>query len=175
MKVLNLRCSRLHCFEGWFGSEDDFQSQFKRGLVECPVCADIEIQKMPSAPRLNLGGHGPSQADASTRDATLPPAAGSGKQLTKEETRGSAVANGLFSQPNAPEHAEFLAALRQVMATTEDVGPGFADEARRMHYGKAPARSIRGQASVRDALKMREEGIEIMALPILPASAETLQ
>ena len=85
------------------------------------------------------------------------------------------MANGLFSLPNAPEHAEFLAALRQVMATTEDVGPGFADEARRMHYGEAPARSIRGQASVRDALEMREEGIEIMALPILPASAETLQ
>ena len=85
------------------------------------------------------------------------------------------MANGLLSLPNAPERAEFLAALRQVMATTEDVGPGFADEARRMHYGEAPARSIRGQASVRDALEMREEGIEIMALPILPASAETLQ
>ena len=61
------------------------------------------------------------------------------------------------------------------MVTTEDVGQQFADEARRMHYGEAPVRGIRGQATRREAMEMREEGIEVMALPILPVSAETLQ
>jgi hypothetical protein len=56
MKVLNLQCQHAHSFEGWFASEDDFQGQLARGLVECPLCADKAIQKMPSAPRLNLSG-----------------------------------------------------------------------------------------------------------------------
>jgi hypothetical protein len=55
MKVLNLQCTQNHAFEGWFASEDDFQSQLGRGLVECPVCGDPAVVKMLSAPRNNLG------------------------------------------------------------------------------------------------------------------------
>jgi hypothetical protein len=55
MKVLNLRCAHGHGFEGWFASEDEFQGQLARGLVECPLCGDRAVSKMPSAPRLNLG------------------------------------------------------------------------------------------------------------------------
>jgi hypothetical protein len=54
MKVLNLQCAHQHGFEGWFASEEDFQDQLGRGLVECPMCGDT-ITKMLSAPRLNLG------------------------------------------------------------------------------------------------------------------------
>ena len=56
MKVLDLQCQHHHSFEGWFGSEDDFQSQNARLLVECPFCGDHQITKMLSAPRLNLSG-----------------------------------------------------------------------------------------------------------------------
>lgn len=55
MKVLDLHCSHGHGFEGWFGSEEDFQSQHARGLVECPLCGDTSVVKRLSAPRLNLG------------------------------------------------------------------------------------------------------------------------
>jgi hypothetical protein len=51
MKVLNLQCGHAHGFEGWFGSEDDFQDQLARGLVECPLCGDMGISKLPSALR----------------------------------------------------------------------------------------------------------------------------
>ena len=56
MKVLDLQCRNGHGFEGWFASEDDFQSQLQRGLLECPMCADREVTRRPSAPRLNLSG-----------------------------------------------------------------------------------------------------------------------
>ena len=56
MKVLNLRCANGHGFEGWFASDDDFMDQNGRGLVECPLCADRVVTRMPSAPRLNLSG-----------------------------------------------------------------------------------------------------------------------
>ena len=54
MKVLNLRCAHDHRFEGWFASDDDYTSQLARGLVGCPLCADTAIERLPSAPRLNV-------------------------------------------------------------------------------------------------------------------------
>ena len=54
MKVLNLRCANGHGFEGWFASDDEFMTQNGSGLIECPLCADRIISRMPTAPRLNL-------------------------------------------------------------------------------------------------------------------------
>lgn len=56
MKVLNLRCANGHGFEGWFASDDEFMDQNGRGLIECPLCSDRVIARLPSAPRLNLSG-----------------------------------------------------------------------------------------------------------------------
>ena len=55
LKVFNLGCSAGHRFEGWFASSEDFDAQSARRLIECPVCGDAEVSKLPSAPRLNLG------------------------------------------------------------------------------------------------------------------------
>ena len=59
MKVLDLQCRSEHVFEGWFASEEDFQSQLQRGLVQCPLCGDEQVHKRLSAPRLNLGATPP--------------------------------------------------------------------------------------------------------------------
>ena len=61
------------------------------------------------------------------------------------------------------------------MAATEDMGTAFAGEARRMHYGEVQPRAIRGQVSMREAVELLEEGIEVMPLPIPLALKETLQ
>ena len=62
-----------------------------------------------------------------------------------------------------------LRAMREHVAKTADyVGPGFADEARRMHYGEAEHRSIYGEANAADAKALLDEGIEVHALPIAP-------
>lgn len=53
--VLNLQCGAGHAFEGWFGSSDDCDAQQARGLLSCPLCANAEIKRMPSAPRISLG------------------------------------------------------------------------------------------------------------------------
>lgn len=175
MKVLNLRCSRLHSFEGWFGSEDDFQDQHQRGLIACPMCADTGIQKMPSAPRLNFGGHQAPSADSGRADFTTPCPSSATLPSTEKMVRISQTESGLTPEPAPVALATFLNALRQVVATTEDMGSRFAEEARRMHYGEVEARSIRGRASVREAVELLEEGIEVIPLPLLPALKETLQ
>lgn len=66
MKVLDLQCPDGHRFEGWFASAEEFESQLSRKLVECPVCGATDINRLPSAPRLNLSGAGdaPAPADA---------------------------------------------------------------------------------------------------------------
>jgi hypothetical protein len=151
MKVLNLRCANGHGFEGWFGSDDDFMDQNGRGLVECPLCADKVVTRMPSAPRLNLSG---AREEA-------PPA----PQVPQVQQA---------PQP-ADVQAAFFKAVREMMQRTEDVGPRFAEEARRIHYGEAPERGIRGKASAEEREALRDEGIETFALPIPPGADGPLQ
>jgi hypothetical protein len=62
--------------------------------------------------------------------------------------------------------AALLNAVKLVLANTEDVGAQFADEARKMHYGEAEERGIRGQATREEAESLLEEGIEVMTLPM---------
>jgi hypothetical protein len=151
MKVLDLRCSHGHGFEGWFASNEAFESQLADGLVECPVCADTRIVKLLSAPRLNLGNaKAPAEAAASPVPATQAPA------------------------EQSPE-ARWMRAVREVLAKTEDVGDRFADEARKMHYGETEERSIRGQATREQTEALIDEGIPVMPLPIPVALKETLQ
>jgi hypothetical protein len=176
MKVLDLQCGQRHSFEGWFGSEDDFQSQLARGLVECPMCADKAVVKMPSAPRLNFGGHTPPAATTETASTSSK----SGTAVAVSEAAPSTeltttVEESAQSTPSLEQQAAFLNAVRHVLANTEDVGDKFANQARAMHYGDAEPRSIRGQATQREAVELIEEGIDVMALPLPVALKETLQ
>ena len=175
MKVLNLQCGQRHSFEGWFGSEDDFQSQLQRGLVECPMCSDKAVVKMPSAPRLNFGGHAPP---SEMPEQSSPPPASStaaGSDAEPSTSLTTVTESPTQSSPSPEQQAAFLNAVRQVLATTEDVGDRFANQARAMHYGDAEPRSIRGQATQREAVELIEEGIDVMALPMTAALKETLQ
>lgn len=148
MKVIDLRCQSGHRFEGWFASDDDFLEQNGRSLIECPLCADKVIVRLPSAPRLNLSGAReatPSEAPAAAPDAA------------------------------AELQTRWMQMVRQVLKNTEDVGDKFADEARRIHYGETPQRGIRGQASAEEREALRDEGIEVMPLPIPAGLKDTLQ
>lgn len=151
MKVLDLSCAHGHSFEGWFGSEDDFQSQLERQLVECPMCGDTEVLKKLSAPRLNFGASAPQAATATpTREVAATP-----------------------SDPQL--QAAWMKMVRHVMANTEDVGEQFAEEARRIHYGESDERNIRGQASREETEALLEEGIAVMPLPIPKALKGPIQ
>ena len=69
----------------------------------------------------------------------------------------------------------WLKAVRHVLAHTEDVGERFAEEARRIHYGEAPERGIRGQVNPEQRDELVDEGIEIFALPLPRALDGPLQ
>ncbi len=156
MKVLDLQCALGHAFEGWFASEDDFMAQNSRALVHCPLCGDAEVHKKPSAPRLNL------------RSSRSAPA--------EEAPSETAVALPATASQASPEKwAAWLEMSRELVANTTDVGDRFADEARKIHYGDAPERAIRGQASAQETRELLEEGIAVLPLLLLEAAKNTLQ
>jgi hypothetical protein len=149
MKVLDLQCSHGHTFEGWFGSEEDFASQCQRTLVQCPLCGDSAITKKLSAPRLHLAGK--REGPVEKQELPVP------------------------SQHDSAFVMAWMAVAKHVVANSTDVGHQFAEEARKMHYGEAEERNIRGQTSPQEARALAEEGIEVMPLMLPDAFREPLQ
>jgi hypothetical protein len=57
---------------------------------------------------------------------------------------------------------------KEILANTDDVGAKFPEEARAIHDGDKPARSIRGQATAEEARALIEEGVGVLPMPFLP-------
>ncbi|MCO5064864.1 MAG: DUF1178 family protein [Rhizobiaceae bacterium] len=49
----SLVCDSAHEFEGWFRSNDDFDTQKKRGFVDCPHCGSTRVEKALMAPAVS--------------------------------------------------------------------------------------------------------------------------
>ena len=140
MIVFNLICGNDHPFEGWFASAADFERQQQSTLLSCPTCGSNQINKRLHAPYVNTG---------------------SALEPSQDERRAS---NGVEQYVNIADPVSQL--IEHLIANTQDVGDAFPEEARRIHYKEAPERKIRGNASRDDVVEMREEGIEVIALPI---------
>jgi hypothetical protein len=151
-----LHCDKGHGFESWFPSSASFDTQAKRGLVDCPVCGSSKVEKQIMSPSVRSKG------------ATTPPV-------------DVVVPGNVPDVPAVPdqsvalmgENAQKLRAMMRdlhahVTANTEDVGAKFADEARKIHYGETEERAIRGRATADEAEALYDEGIGFMPLPTLP-------
>jgi hypothetical protein len=57
---------------------------------------------------------------------------------------------------------------QKITENSVDVGSSFPEEARRMHEGETPQRSIRGQATFEEAKALVEDGIPVLPIPTLP-------
>ncbi len=137
MVVYDLICDSEHQFEGWFKSESDYLEQNKQGILCCPICNSTLVHKLPSASYIS----------------------------TKKSQ--------LVSQKNMPKksRAQIDRIVKEfssyITANTEDVGNQFAEEAKKMHYGEVVERNIRGNASVDEVKSLKEEGIDVVPLPVL--------
>ncbi len=61
---------------------------------------------------------------------------------------------------------QFATGLRKYVQENADyVGPNFAEEARKIHYGETPERHIYGEATPREAKELVEEGVDVAPLP----------
>ena len=152
MKVFNLACTFGHGFEGWFGSDLEFDAQRERGLLECPICCDRQIEKRPAAPSLHLARKLPAPAvhHETAEPQCLEDVARNDESVQYERLRSA-----------------WLTVVHHLRQHSEDVGSGFAEEARRIQRCESRQRSIRGNATVDEAVALIEEGIPVLPLPDL--------
>jgi len=136
--VLNLLCDSGHRFDGWFASGEAFREQSQRQLVLCPQCQTSVVSQLPSAPHVKRGA---------SKDA-------------------------LEEKPAVSAGSHVMATLQQALVRmarqAENVGERFPEEARRIHYDEAPARSIRGVATADEARELLDEGIAVLPAPVPP-------
>ncbi len=150
-----LRCDKGHEFESWFQSSSAYDSQAKRGLVACPVCDSVRVEKSLMTPAL-----------ARTRKKGAPKAPVEGTTPASAPEAATPVA---LAAPEERELRQKLKELRDHFIKNADyVGPKFPEEARKMHNGETDRRSIYGEASLDEAKELIDEGIEFHPLPILP-------
>jgi hypothetical protein len=154
----SLVCEAGHEFESWFPSGDAYEAQRMRGLLSCPICDSGKVEKALMAPSLGRKGN---QAKGGLPVPVAPPDAS-----VPAEAPPAPVA--LLSEKEQAMRAMIRAVREHVTQNAENVGRGFADEARRMHYGETPHRSIWGEADAGEAKALVEEGIEFHALPPAP-------
>jgi hypothetical protein len=156
-----LVCDKHHEFESWFANSAAFEKQARRGLVSCPSCGSVKVEKALMTPR--LARTNPSSDQQSPSEA---PAAPSAVEASCDAASPAPVA---IMSPQEREFRQKLRELRDhLVKNAEDVGQRFSEEARKMHYGEIEHRSIYGVASAQDAAALHEEGITFSALPVLP-------
>ena len=160
MIVFDLECrAGGHRFEGWFASSEDFAGQQARGLVSCPTCGALEVEKALSAP--HVGRKGNQMAVAAPEVEVLPVAAKPAPQP-------------MANAPLPPEAAAMLKAMAAMQAealkSSTWVGDKFAEDVRAMHYGEKDAALVHGRASPGEVKELIDEGIPVapVLIPVVP-------
>ncbi|TNE34693.1 MAG: DUF1178 family protein [Alphaproteobacteria bacterium] len=137
----DLKCDNAHVFEAWFKNSAGYDEQADDGAIACAVCGSSIVSKAPMAPSVPRKG-----TSLATRE-----------EKAMEESRQAAFA---------------MSALRELRKKVEDncdyVGTQFAEEARKIHYGEVERHGIYGEATPEESRELREEGVEIAAIPWLP-------
>lgn len=146
-----LHCAKGHTFESWFQDSSAFDKQARRGLIACPHCGSIKVEKAIMAPRIK------TSRKSAARDAALPAA-------VPEQT----PADMLMSAQDQMLRAKLKEIRDHITANAENVGKTFPDQARKMHHGEIEHRPIYGESAPDETRALIEEGVEIMPLPVLP-------
>jgi hypothetical protein len=145
MIIFDLKCLCGCQFEGWFVSRADFERQNSVDQIACPRCGSGEIHKILSPVAIHAN---PSQAQT-------PAQASENNDIT-------------------PEMAiKFLRSVQDfVEKNFEDVGPKLAQESLKILYGAIEPRNIRGVATADEEKMLREEGIELLKIPMVKKSSD---
>ena len=70
------------------------------------------------------------------------------------------------AQSDSKSTRQFMTGLRKyVQENAEYVGPQFAEEARKIHYGETFDRHIYGETTAEEAQALEEEGVDVAPLP----------
>lgn len=137
-----LECINKHRFESWFQSADAFEKLIASGHISCSTCGTSDVAKSIMAPNIGVKSNSkPNRKD------------------TKKEVS--------LSNPSTATEKAIKEFRQHLEKNSENVGPKFAAEARKMHLGEAPERSIYGESTVKEAKDLIDEGISVVPLPFI--------
>ncbi|WP_097071060.1 DUF1178 family protein [Rhodobacter maris] len=148
----SLKCENGHSFESWFASAEAFEKVHGAGMVACMVCGATKVEKALMTPALRSARKMAPEAAAPEEPAAA----------------AASPASHPLTEPQDAAEALFDAMRRKVEESSDYVGADFTAEARAMHAGLKPERSIHGEAKIEDAKALLEEGIPVTPLPIVP-------
>ena len=156
MISFDLCCGKGHSFEGWFSSSADYDLQQSTGLVACPLCNDVVVQKMLSVPNIGRKGNQPTRAVEAMPET----------KVVEEIPANTPVVN-MPALPRAMIEIVQKMAEKQaeVLKSSQWVGRQFAETARAIHYGETDDRMIHGEASAQEAGALAKEGVSVAPLP----------
>lgn len=143
MIQFTLKCDQDHRFDSWFKSAAAFDALAQAGHIACAVCGSSKVAKSMMAPRVSTGKRHWADPSEPAGDAPIP----------------------VLSEPQSDVEKAISALRKKIEATSEYVGTDFAKQARAMHAGEAPERSIYGEARLDQAKALIEEGVPLMPLP----------
>ena len=175
MKKFALICENEHEFEGWFASSDAVLLQSKKGLIDCPYCGSVNVEKQLAAPNLSTPKtKARQQADmaklAGAEETPAPPT--QVPAPTRAPTSAMQAGAPTGGQAAAAYHSALRYAVQQLRKTIEtdftNVGENFAEKAREIYYGEAEEANIYGTCTKEETEELLDEGVEIMSLPDLP-------
>jgi hypothetical protein len=150
-----LKCDQDHGFESWFQNAAAYEALARSGHLACPTCGSSAVRKSLMAPRVT-----PARSKAQEPKSLPPPVQAALPKADQSPTDLPAVSENSASD---------IAKIKEKIESSSDyVGMEFAAEARAMHEGDAPERSIYGEAKPEEALKLLDEGIPVLPLPFIP-------
>ena len=136
-----LKCQNKHGFESWFKSAEAFEALRNSGMIACPECHDTNVEKSLMAPLVRTG---------------------------REKSQVSAPRQPVTNDVD-PDLAEAIQTIREHVEKNSDyVGDRFVKEARAMHAGEVPTRSIYGEVRAEEARKLVEDGVPAVPLAFIP-------
>lgn len=142
MVVYDLICRKNHRFEGWFPSAEGYEEQAAQKKISCPVCATTKIVKLPHACAIQTKTKREKEENRAVRSKVSP------HPLTEAESK------------------ELLLYLHHnVRENFADVGPRFAEEARKIFSGKVEKKGIHGTATAEEREELDEDNIPYFTLP----------
>ncbi len=165
MILYDLRCRKNHVFEAWFRDSAAYDDQVEAGEIACPTCGSRKVEKAPMAPRLAKGG----LAEGGLAEGGLSKSSGETGEIQRAGAETSETETTKAETAKAAEAKRALRGLRRKVEDNFDyVGPQFAEEARKIHYGEADAHDIYGETSDQEAKELRDEGVAFTRIPWAP-------
>ena len=160
----DLHCPDDHRFDSWFQSVGAFDALAAAGHLSCPVCGSNRVEKALMAPSVRAARA--AVPNLKTSELQTPDLRTTDLRTTDLQTQDLRKPD--LRTPAAPREAALAALRREVAENADYVGENFVAEARAMHEGEAPERSIYGEARLDEARQLLEEGVPVAPLPFLP-------